>query len=182
MTEQFMMGVGVALAWALAGGVAGGVVITIYRLAYHCIYNGIYRDLKRLRLMDRMNERIINRIDPGASDRMSKQEMQDKLVRSLAAMEGEVRDVVDSKMQALIRNAENNRPTNEQSGATVFLPPVCVSGFLSHIEIDGFKGDVVPGPGPGLMTVKVEIGDASRMPELAGSISRWDEMRKSSNN
>jgi hypothetical protein len=165
------------------------------------------RDRKRLRLMDDLNLKIIRKLDPNAMIHMTKREINDKLVRILShqadqaiqtlppppdfplppgtqmAPGGQKFDnVLDAlkNLDSTKQVAENTLANGTATGAVIVLPVSAVGGFLSHIEIDGFKGIQGPGPTPDMVCVKVPIKAADEMGPLTKSIARWEEMRKNS--
>jgi len=153
--------------------------------------------LKRLKMMDRMNKKLIMRLNPkvlptqkeanklfneaflsvdgaGLSDLMAD--------RAIAATKTEQEPI--SRAKDILRELMGSqcREPGVVSGATVVIPNEQVRNFLAHIEIDGFSGEIEPGPMPDFTSVKVPCTGPDQMQPLTNSIATWEAMRKDAGN
>jgi|SaaInlV_130m_DNA_3_1039695.scaffolds.fasta_scaffold32239_2 hypothetical protein len=169
----------------------------IFLLAVGWIVREIFlmSHLKRLRLMDQMNKRLMMKMHPRGS--LLTQKEVNKLflftesfgtlggagISNLIAQTTSEQASIAEAKGILKQLMEAKHPDPETiSGATIVIPDDQVGNFLAHIEVDGFSGQVLPGPMPNFSSVKVPVSEPGQMQPLTKSIATWEAMRKDASN
>lgn len=158
----------------------------------------LIKPMKRLKLMDKMNRNLIKEMHPSGellTQKQTNQMFMDAFSENGTGLKGMLSDGFGKKtrtgksartllkeLDGIAEELVKSVPGETVAGATIVIPNNVLANFLQHIEIDGFSGDVSPGPMPEYSSVSVPVTGPEQMQPLTNSIATWEAMRKDVNN